>query len=75
MATTTPVSDDTEPRQTSFAETALDLGGKSAEEARRTGAIDTADDQVEALLRRNIKQSTARPTGPCGIAACRSNCS
>ena len=35
---------------TSFAETALQLGGKSADEARRTGAIDTADDQVEALF-------------------------
>src|SRR3954467_13885524 len=34
----------------SFAETALKLGGKSADEARRTGAIDTADDQVEALF-------------------------
>ena len=36
--------------QKSFAETALALGGKSADEARRTGAIDTADDQVEALF-------------------------
>ena len=36
--------------QKSFAETALELGGKSADEARRTGAIDTADDQVEALF-------------------------
>src|SRR4051794_21928036 len=35
---------------TSFAETALKLGGKSADEARRTGAIDTADGQVEALF-------------------------
>ncbi len=34
----------------SFAETALELGGKSADEARRTGVIDTADDQVEALF-------------------------
>jgi alkylation response protein AidB-like acyl-CoA dehydrogenase len=34
----------------SFAETALALGGKSTDEARRTGAIDTADDQVEALF-------------------------
>ncbi len=34
----------------SFAETALKLGGKSDEEARRTGAIDKADDQVEALF-------------------------
>ena len=28
----------------------MTLGGKSADEARRTGAIDTADDQVEALF-------------------------
>lgn len=42
---------ETKPRpETSFAETALKLGGKSADEARRTGAIDTADDQVEALF-------------------------
>src|SRR5215210_7306402 len=34
----------------SFAETALKLGGKSEEEARRTGAIDRADDQVEGLF-------------------------
>src|SRR6476620_6459606 len=36
--------------QASFAETALKLGGKSDEEARRTGAIDKADDQVESLF-------------------------
>lgn len=34
----------------SFAETALRLGGASADEARRTGAIDTADDQIETLF-------------------------
>jgi alkylation response protein AidB-like acyl-CoA dehydrogenase len=34
----------------SFAEAALRLGGKSDEEARRTGAVDRADDQVEALF-------------------------
>ncbi|WP_417745269.1 acyl-CoA dehydrogenase family protein [Rosistilla oblonga] len=34
----------------SFAETALRLGGKSDDEARRTGVLDTADDQVEALF-------------------------
>ncbi|GIW94918.1 MAG: hypothetical protein KatS3mg110_2959 [Pirellulaceae bacterium] len=38
-------------RETSFAETALTLGGKSLDEARRTGAIDRADDQVERLFR------------------------
>src|SRR5688572_5653074 len=36
--------------ETSFAETALKLGGKSDDEARRTGAIDKADDQVEQLF-------------------------
>ena len=34
----------------SFAETAMRLGGKSDEEARRTGALDKADDQVEQLF-------------------------
>jgi alkylation response protein AidB-like acyl-CoA dehydrogenase len=40
-----------DPVETSFAETALKLGGKSEEEARRTGAIDRADDQVEQLFK------------------------
>ena len=39
-----------ESRAPSFAETALRLGGKSEEEARRTGAVDAADDQIEALF-------------------------
>jgi alkylation response protein AidB-like acyl-CoA dehydrogenase len=48
MSTESPPSSGHEGK--SFAETALALGGKSADEARRTGAIDTADDQVEALF-------------------------
>src|SRR5262245_19622972 len=36
--------------KTSFAETAMRLGGKTEEEARRTGAVDAADDQVESLF-------------------------
>src|SRR5207249_831535 len=42
----------TQPEQEkqSFAETALRLGGKSDEEARRLGAVDKADEQVEALF-------------------------
>ncbi len=39
----------------SFAETALRLGGKSDEEARRTGAIDRADDQVEQLFQKQYQ--------------------
>ena len=38
------------PTGESFAEVALRLGGASAEEARRTGVLDTADDQVEGLF-------------------------
>lgn len=34
----------------SFAEIALRLGGASVDEAQRTGAIDTADDQVEDMF-------------------------
>src|SRR6476660_9196181 len=49
MTTTSPPPDTS--RETSFAETALKLGGKSEEEARRTGAIDRADDQVEQLFK------------------------
>ncbi|MGE5754957.1 MAG: acyl-CoA dehydrogenase family protein [Planctomycetaceae bacterium] len=33
-----------------FVETALKLGGKSEEEARKTGTLDRADEQVEALF-------------------------
>jgi acyl-CoA dehydrogenase len=33
-----------------FVETALKLGGKSEEEARKTGSLDRADEQVEALF-------------------------
>ncbi|MED5447542.1 MAG: hypothetical protein VYA62_04900, partial [Planctomycetota bacterium] len=39
-----------EPTETNFVETALVLGGKSLDEARTTGAIDRADEQVEALF-------------------------
>jgi alkylation response protein AidB-like acyl-CoA dehydrogenase len=45
MSTLTPTD-----REQSFAETALRLGGKTEEEARRTGTLDKADEQVEALF-------------------------
>lgn len=45
------ISTDPVPIESSFAETALTLGGKSKEEARRTGAIDRADDNIEALFK------------------------
>ena len=48
-STENPTSDS--ENQESFAETALKLGGKSADEARRTGAIDSADDNVESLFK------------------------
>jgi acyl-CoA dehydrogenase len=39
-----------EPEVQTFVETALKLGGKSEEEARRTGSLDRADDQVEGMF-------------------------
>ncbi|NND98102.1 MAG: acyl-CoA dehydrogenase family protein [Pirellulaceae bacterium] len=39
----------------SFAEVALRLGGASADEAKRTGAVDAADDQVEDLFAEQYK--------------------
>jgi hypothetical protein len=48
------------PPEASFAETALKLGGKSGDEARRMGAIDRADDQVEHLFQKQY-QTTASP--------------
>src|SRR5258708_5271234 len=48
-STSTPNSDlDREPE--TFVETALKLAGKSAEEARTTGTLDRADEQVEKLF-------------------------
>src|SRR5207244_5336868 len=41
---------ETEQDRQSFAETALRLGGKSEDEARRLGAVDRADEQVESLF-------------------------
>jgi alkylation response protein AidB-like acyl-CoA dehydrogenase len=43
----------------SFAETAMRLGGKTEEEAKRTGAVDTADDQVEALFAPRYKTANS----------------
>lgn len=45
--------------QASFAETALKLAGKSHEEATRMGAVDKADEQVEALFRFKTENSPA----------------
>jgi alkylation response protein AidB-like acyl-CoA dehydrogenase len=64
MSATSPPKDlppqaDAAP-EASFAETALKLGGKSDEEARRMGAIDRADDQVEHLFQRQY-QTTSSP--------------
>lgn len=43
----------------SFAETAMRMSGKSEEEAVRTGAVDKADDQVEALFAAQYKTSNS----------------
>ncbi len=41
---------ESEPENRSFVEVALELSGKSADETRRTGSLDRADEQVEALF-------------------------
>src|SRR5580704_14881369 len=41
---------ETDQEKQSFAEAALRMGGKSDEEARRLGAVDKADEQVETLF-------------------------
>ena len=48
-----------EPTEESFAEVALRLGGASADEAKRTGALDTADDQVESLFAPQYKTTNS----------------
>jgi alkylation response protein AidB-like acyl-CoA dehydrogenase len=52
-------ADAAETAQVSFAETAMRLGGKTEEESRRTGAVDMADDQVEALFAPQYKTSNS----------------
>ena len=46
-------------KESSFAETALRLGGKSVDEASRTGVIDTADDQVEDMFSEQYRTSAS----------------
>jgi alkylation response protein AidB-like acyl-CoA dehydrogenase len=53
------ISETNPAEQVSFAETAMRLGGKSEEESKRTGAVDTADDQVEALFAAQYKTSNS----------------
>ncbi len=55
MSTSPPAERD----QQSFAETALRLGGKTEEEARRTGALDKADEQVESLFKEKYQTANS----------------
>ena len=48
-----------EPESQSFVETALKMGGKSEEEARTTGTVDRADDQVDALFAARYQTSNS----------------
>lgn len=56
----TTMTDPKNEHEVSFAETALRMSGKSEEEAKRTGAVDRADDQVEAMFAAKFK-TTASP--------------
>lgn len=59
MSATTPETNRAAEPET-FVETALKLSGKSAEEARTTGALDRADEQVETLFAKKY-QTTGSP--------------
>ena len=48
-----------EPESQTFVETALKLGGKSEEEARTTGTIDRADEQVEGMFAERYRTSNS----------------
>ena len=48
-----------ESKKESFAEVALRLGGASADEAKRTGVVDTADDQVEDMFAEQYKTTSS----------------
>jgi len=48
-------ADEHDDNKASFAETALKLGGKSDDEARRMGAVDKADDQVEEMFAKRFQ--------------------
>ncbi len=50
-----PAAADHDDNKASFAETALKLSGKSDDEARRMGAVDKADDQVEQLFAKRFQ--------------------
>jgi acyl-CoA dehydrogenase len=50
---------DTESEKQSFAETAMRMGGKSDEEARRMGAMDKADEQVEKLYAQRLQTASS----------------
>ena len=47
------------PTETSFAAEALKMSGKSEEEVRRMGAVDTADDQVEEMFAKRYQTANS----------------
>jgi len=55
---TAPTPDD-QADEKSFAETAMELSGKSSEESKSIGAVDMADDQVEKLFAKKYQTSNS----------------
>ena len=49
----------TQAPEKSFAETAMELSGKSAEESKSIGAVDAADDQVEKLFAKKYQTANS----------------
>ena len=50
-----------EPEGQTFVEVALQLGGKSAEESKKTGNLDRADEQVDIPRPRNLLKVRGEP--------------
>jgi alkylation response protein AidB-like acyl-CoA dehydrogenase len=48
-----------EPEPQTFVESALKLGGKSEEEARKTGSVDRADEQVDELFEARYRTASS----------------
>ncbi len=48
-----------DPKDASFAETAMQLAGKTEEEAKRTGAVDRTDDEVDSFFAEQYKTSNS----------------
>ncbi len=53
-----------EPERETFVEAVMKMGGKTEEEARKTGTLDRADEQVDALFACGYQTPDSQQPGP-----------